>query len=292
MIENAEKILSLRDRKTILSLIQSGVNSSHQEFLSIAENQKSTVFGEKTRQFAAIEYSNYCESNCIYCGYREENLFVKRFRLEPEEIIEKAVKISALGYKKILLQSGIDTFYDTDIISYIIYRIRQITDLEIFLAIGERGFDEYRNWKFAGASGYFLKFETSNPEIFKSFRCKRFLKEKVDHIYYLKNLGYKIGTGTIFGLPNLNDEDLLADLDLIADIDPEYVLFDMFTPRAFTPYQKKKCPDQEQFLRIIAAARILFPETEIISSAYSNPPDDEFKAKLVKSGVNLEIINF
>ena len=168
---------------------------------------KQLFLGRLKRKILSIQYSNYCEVNCLYCELREESISVDRFRLSPDEIIEKIKSIFSSGITNIILQSGSDSYYDTDMISYIIYKIKQEYDVEITLDLLQRGFDEYRAWKFSGADNYLLKFNTSNPENFSMFTRENKLEERINHLKYLKRIGYKICTGNIVGLPHQSSYD-------------------------------------------------------------------------------------
>lgn len=244
-------------------------------------------FGSLTKNYAVIEFSNYCESECLYCSYRESNIFTKRFRLAPEDIIQKAIKSSKIGIKRLVLQSGVDNYYDTDIISYIIYRIKKETDLIIYLALGERTFDEYRNWKIAGATGYFLKFETFNEKIIDSLNCKNFFTNKLNNLNYLRNIGFEVGTGPIIGLPETTDEDVLTDLLILKDIAPDHILIDPFIPKPFTPFQKCEPADKTQFLKSIAVSRIILPESNILSNLFLCKDEESIIEEVEAYGTNI-----
>ena len=133
---------------------------------------KQLFLGRLKNKILSIRFSNYCEINCLYCELREESISVQRFRLLPDEILEKIKSIFSTGITNIILQSGADSYYDTDMISYLIYKIKQAYDVEITLDLLQRGFDEYRAWKFSGADNYLLKFNTSNSNNFSLFTKK------------------------------------------------------------------------------------------------------------------------
>ena len=148
-----------------------------------------------------IDFSNYCSQNCLYCGLREDNFALPRYRMTPDEIIETAQQITNHGIYTIVLQSGEDSFFDTDLIAYIIYSIKQKSNTAITLSLGERGFDEYRTWKIAGADRYLLKHETANSKLYSIYHLKQKLSDRVAHLKFLKRIGYQIGSGNMIGMP-------------------------------------------------------------------------------------------
>src|SRR3989338_7640126 len=46
--------------------------------------------GSKVHARGILEFSNYCKNDCLYCGIRRSNMSLKRYRIEPEEIVKIA----------------------------------------------------------------------------------------------------------------------------------------------------------------------------------------------------------
>jgi len=71
-----------------------------------------------------IEFSNYCTKDCAYCGLREPNREIERYRMDPGEIVECARRaVVEKGYKLIVLQSGEDPHYTDALLTDVIRRI-------------------------------------------------------------------------------------------------------------------------------------------------------------------------
>ncbi len=105
-----------------------------------------------------VEISNHCEANCVFCRARNTNKETPRFRLNREEIIEKVVQLYKKGSESVLIHSGYDNFYNCERIAYIVYSIKKLTNIKVTLSFGLRDFEEYKEWKIAGADSYFLNF--------------------------------------------------------------------------------------------------------------------------------------
>ncbi|MBK8947128.1 MAG: radical SAM protein [Ignavibacteriae bacterium] len=248
---------------------------------------KELYLGRFTNKIASIQFSNNCENNCLYCELREDNISAERFRLSPDEILVKIKKIISNDISNIILQSGSDSYYDTDMISYLIYKIKKDHDIQITLHLLQRGFDEYRAWKFAGADNYLLKFNSSNSENFSFFNKNNKLEERINNLKYLKRLGYKICTGNIVGLPNQTQEDLVNDLLLLKSLEPEMIFNTPFVPRY---YSKFKNADKTNILlmqKIIAVTRILLRKSDIIVSDSIDFYDRNEKKQLFEVGANI-----
>lgn len=221
--------------------------------------------GDDVHLRGVIIFSNYCEQNCMYCGMREDNFSLDRYRMSADEIINAAKQLSNIGYKTIVLSSGEDSYYDTDIIAYIVYSIKQFADVAITLSLGARGFDEYRTWRIAGADRYILKFESSNPYLFGG-NNQTVLNDRIQHLKYLKRIGYRVGSGSIVGLPNQTNDDIANDIILCKKLGVDFVSFTPFVSSPFTPYQNMPAADSVLAFKTLAAARMIMPETHIVAS--------------------------
>ncbi len=251
-----------------------------------AKAVKQLFLGRLKNRILSIQFSNYCENNCLYCELREESISVKRFRLTPDEVLEKINSIFSSGITNIILQSGADSYYDTDMISYLIYKIKQEYDVEITLDLLQRGFDEYRAWKFSGADNYLLKFNTSNSTNFSLFTIKNKLDERINHLDYLKRIGYKVCTGDIVGLPYQSISDISQDLILLKNFNPEMILNTPFTPQELTKFQDTPKGDFGLLLKTTAISRLLLKKSQIIVAASTNFFSLEEKKKLFEIGAD------
>lgn len=288
-MNNLENILKKEDfsREEIITLLSL---RSDEEIALLRKKANKIRFencGNEIHIRALLDFSNYCEENCAFCELREDNFAVNRYRISADEIIEIAKKISNLGFKTIYLQSGEDSFYDPDIIAYIIYTIKQQTDLALTLNIGPRNFDDYRAWKLAGADRYFLKFYTSNSTLYSINHKKKNLFDKISHLKFLKRIGYQTGTGNIIGLPHQTIEDIADDILLCKELDVDMVSFAPFLPHPFTPYQNKKAADIIIVLNTISIARILMKNVHIHAGNALETLAKDGRFNAIKAGANI-----
>ena len=62
-------------------------------------------FGNSVCMFTPIYTSNYCENNCVYCGFNIHNKIV-RACLTPDEVDAEMAAIASTGLKEILILTG------------------------------------------------------------------------------------------------------------------------------------------------------------------------------------------
>jgi biotin synthase len=240
-----------------------------------------------------LEFSNYCKNDCAYCGLRVQNKNVRRYRMEPEEIVKTCVEVvNKRGYKLLVLQSGEDSYYTDEILVDIVKKIKQQCQVFILLSVGERSPESYEKLKSAGTAGVLFRFETSNQEIFdKLHKNGKKSESRFEHLELFKKLGYYIATGSIIGLPDQKISDLAADLLEIKKW-ANMVSMGPFVASADTPMDKEKSGDPELNYKCIAAARILMPKARIpVVTALETLAGEDGRKKALLAGANSLMLN-
>jgi len=260
--------------------------------LSRSNEIKENSCGKDVSTRGVIKFSNYCTRLCTYCGLRENNHDIRRYRLSADEILDTARKIYDRGIRSILLQSGQDNYYDTDVISFLVYSIKKEYDISVSLSVGERRFDEYNSWKIAGADGYFLRHETSNPELYPEYHSGSKYWERIDHIKYLKQLGYRVGTGNIIGLPKQELCDIADDIILCKKLGVDSLTIAPFIPAKFTPHQNHEPGSIMNALKTIAVVRLVLPDIDIAVTPALDSIDKSGEKKGLDAGANVLFTNF
>ncbi|MCK7508299.1 MAG: hypothetical protein MZV70_32440 [Desulfobacterales bacterium] len=108
------------------------------DLFATADRVRKNEVGDEIYLRGIIEFSNFCERNCLYCGLRKSNGKLSRYRMTDDEIVATAGHIIKTGIPTVVLQSGEDSYYSTDKICLLIERIKNETGLIITLSIGER----------------------------------------------------------------------------------------------------------------------------------------------------------
>gem|GEM_PF-3688419 len=130
---------------------------------SVKELSLEQHFGGRALVRALVEFSNFCHSNCLYCGMRRENNSLERYRLSVDDIRQQAREARELGIGTLFLQSGEDLEYPLDDLCGAIRWATSENEQTVILCIGRRGRRDYERLLAAGATKFILKYETSNP---------------------------------------------------------------------------------------------------------------------------------
>jgi len=188
-------------REDIIALLKLPGKYSSALYLA-ADRVRKQQIGDEVFLRGIIEFSNFCERNCLYCGLRKGNKKLSRYRMTEDEIITTAEQIKKTGVPTVVLQSGEDSFYSQDIVCRLIERIRKETDLIITLSIGERPLNDYQAFQQAGANRYLLKHETASRDLYRYLRPGCEWETRLQCLRRLKELDYETGTGNMVGLRN------------------------------------------------------------------------------------------
>jgi len=240
-----------------------------------------------------IEFSNYCKNDCNYCGLRCENKAIKRYRMSDDEIIE-AVRVGAeIGYKLFVLQSGEDPYYTREKLAELVRRIKEQHKVFIFISIGERDYETYKALREARADGVLFRFETSNTLLFaKIHPSGKSLKNRFEHLKFMKELGYFVASGSIVGLPGQTTEDLADDILTIRDNKFDMVSMGPFVPCQNTPYAKENPGSTDLMLKMIAILRLEMKDTRIpVVTAHETLDPEQGRKKAIKAGANAMMFN-
>lgn len=244
-----------------------------------------------------IEFSNFCGQDCLYCGLRNQNRKIKRYRMPVREIVQKAKEaVEKKGYKILVLQSGEDYFYTDEMLAEIIGAIKKSCRVFIFMSVGERSRDCYKKMKQAGASGVLFRFETANQKLFKKLhpRGKNF-KNRFESLKFMKELGYFIATGSLIGLPGQTTKDLADDI-LTAQKWANMVSMGPFIPAKNTPLEKRSQTSNskktELNLKMIATLRLLRKDIRIpVVTALETLAGASGRKRALQSGANALMLN-
>lgn len=278
-------------REDIIALLKLPGKYSAALYLA-ADRVRKQQIGDEVFLRGIIEFSNFCERNCLYCGLRKGNKKLSRYRMTDDEIIATAKQINKKGISTVVLQSGEDSFYRVEIICNLIERIQKETNLIITLSIGERPLDDYKAFQQAGANRYLLKHETSSPDLYKYLRPDCQLDKRIQCLRTIKHLGFETGTGNMVGLPGQTPEILADDLLVMKILDADMLGIGPFISHPDTPLAGIENDDIELTLRVLAIARLLTRNTNIPATTALATLHPQGRLLALQAGANVVMPDF
>lgn len=286
----AEKSLS---REEYLYLLDLDDNSSKQLFYKTANFLRQKYHGNACCVHGIIEISNYCGSNCAYCGIADSVTGLQRYRMTGQEIIETAVEaVEKYGFKALVLQSGEDRGYTTGELAGIIKEIKTRAAVLVFVSFGEMAKKDLQELYQSGARGLLMRFETSNPDLYRKIHPGGELNDRLQVIRDAAGIGYLIVTGGLVGLPGQTKEDILNDLYLARELNSEMVSFGPCIPHPQTPLARLPLTNEDDILKVLALCRFIDPEkANVVVTTGLETISPDARRKGLLAGANSVMIN-
>ena len=285
ILDRAERAHSL-SREDIVTLLRAEGEQS-QALFQKADQVREKHLDKVVHLRAIIEFSNNCIKNCLYCGLRRDNRELTRYRMTVDEIFSAAVKAGREGFKTIVLQAGEDPYYKLEVIADLIRRIKSSSDVAVTLSLGDLTKDAYQKMRLAGADRYLLKFETSEPLLFRRLRPGTILTGRLKQLSILKKLGYQIGSGNITGLPGQSLDSVAKDILLLKKLEVEMAGIGPFIPHLQTPLGNSLPGDLYLNLKVLAVTRLLLPLTHLPATTATASVHPSGRRLALKAGANV-----
>jgi len=256
-----------------------------------ADRVREDFMGDEVHIRGIIEFSNYCERDCLYCGLRKSNNQLIRYRMTTEEIFLAARLARGLNFKTVVLQSGEDPSYSVEEICSLVRRIKANLNMAITLCIGERSFEDYERFRKAGADRYLLKFETSNPSLFRRLKPDTSYEQRLRCLDWLKQLGYQVGSGNMVGLPGQTLENLAEDILAFERLDLDMIGIGPFIPHPNTPLRDARKEELDTVLKVVALTRLVTRNTHIPATTAVGTLYPGGRQKALQCGANVIMPN-
>lgn len=234
---------------------------AQQRLFALARQRREAHFPSHAVQMrSVIEISNICHQRCNFCNIGRVDQ--SRYVITQDEFLTLADHIYNKKRRVLLIQSGEN---DSQIFVDHVCRCLEVLtqryrDLKIILCLGNLKKAQYRQLRAAGAEWYILKFETSNPKLYRKLKPRDTLAHRLECLANLLHVGFKVGSGDMVGLPGQTIADLVNDLYLLG----QYKLVTQ-SSSVFIPGEKSKCAaapmgDLDLTLNMMALMRIMYPD--------------------------------
>ena len=158
--------------------------------------------------------------------------------------------------------------------------------LETCLTLGMLTLEQARTLKASGLDYYNHNIDTS-PEYYSKIISTRDYRERLTTLEHVRNAGINVCCGGIIGMGEAQ-KDRAGLLLTLANMPnhPESVPINMLVKVEGTPLDDVETADPIEFIRTIAAERIMMPKSYIRLSAGRNSMSDETQALCYLAGAN------
>ncbi len=287
------------NRDRILAILYSQAELVWDELLRSADLCRRARIGNTVFLRGLIEFSNFCDCNCLYCGLRKNNVQINRYRLSGDQVMDIARQAYKQGFHSLALQSG--EVNGTTEFNYILDLVKAIKEfssrgefgsLGLTLSIGELSYQQYKQLWEAGAHRYLLRIESSDPILFKKIHApdQRF-ERRLECLDGLKDIGFQVGTGVMIGLPGQTYEHLARDLEFFQERDIDMLGMGPYIPHPATPLARLSgdiiSNPYSTTIKMMALARLMMPDINMVASTALQTINPDGLKMGLKAGANI-----
>ena len=246
-------------------------------------------FGKTIQLYTPLYLSDYCENECVYCGFNVTNAF-KRRKLSLEEVEAEARAIAALGFKHILILTGESR--NNSPVSYIKDCVLVLKKYFSSISIEVYALDEseYGELVVAGVDGLTIYQETYNRELYYQLH-KKGPKKDFEFRLMAPERGARAGVhfiniGALLGLGDWRKEALAVGLHA-CELQKKYPAVDISVsfPRIrpnLSGFKPAFTVSDQDLVQAITAMRLFLPRCGI---TISTREDSALRDNLIPLGV-------
>ena len=251
------------------------------------------IYGDEIFVRGLIEFTNICRNDCLYCGIRNSNENVERYRLTEKQILDCCAEGYELGYRTFVLQGGEDGYFSDEVLVPLIRKIRrEYPECAITLSIGERERASYQALFDAGADRYLLRHETADEGHYRKLHPERMsFRHRMNCLQELREIGYAVGAGFMVGSPFQTSRELAEDLKFIETFRPEMCGIGPFIPHRDTPFRDEPAGTLELTCFLLSVIRLAWPSVLLPATTALGTIDPRGREKGVLSGANVVMPN-
>lgn len=285
--------ININSDEVLLDLICTEDPEKLNALYKAARDMCDRYYGKSVYFRGLIEFTNYCKSNCYYCGIRRENSSAERYRLSTEQILDCSRMGHELGFRTFVLQGGEDPYYTDSRLVELVSTIRnKYSDCAITLSIGERSRESYQALFDAGANRYLLRHETADSCHYSRIHPPELtLEHRKKCLWDLKDIGFQVGAGLMIGSPYQSPETLLADLKFLRELRPHMVGIGPFIPQSDTPFGDFPAGTVALTLKMVALTRLILPKALLPATTALGTIAPDGREQALKVGANIVMPN-
>ncbi len=252
----------------------------HRRFHDPNEVQVSTLLSIKT---------GACPEDCKYCPQSARyNTAVQRERLlEVEQVLKAAQAAKAAGSTRFCMGAAWRNPNARDM-PYLEKLVKEVKSMgmETCMTLGMLSKDQANTLADAGLDYYNHNVDTSS-DFYQEVITTRTYEDRLNTLENVRDAGMKVCSGGIIGLGE-SVENRATMLTELANLPthPQSVPINRLVKCEGTPYEANNDVDDFEFIRVIAAARIMMPKSMVRLSAGRESMNEQMQAMCFMAGAN------
>ncbi|QCU89266.1 biotin synthase BioB [Thiomicrorhabdus sediminis] len=234
--------------------------------------------------------SGGCAEDCAYCSQsaRNQTDIEKQHMMEVQEVLEQALVAKERGATRLCMGAAWRNPTKKDFPRVLeMVKVVKGLGLETCLTLGMLNDDQVKQLKDAGLDYYNHNLDTSEAFYPKIITTRNY-QDRLDTIDKVQQAGINVCSGGIIGMGEQHTDraELLRTFATMRH-HPNSVPINLLVPIEGTPLaHMKDKTDSFEFIRVIAAARIVMPQSYVRLSAGRTSLTDEAQALCFMAGAN------
>lgn len=252
----------------------------HRQHFDPNQVQVSTLLSIKT---------GACPEDCKYCpqsGHHNTSL-EKQKLMEVQQVLEAARRAKDIGSTRFCMGAAWKCPSAKDM-PYVLDMVRGVKalGLETCMTLGQLSREQTQALAEAGLDYYNHNLDTS-PEFYNQIITTRTYADRLQTLAHVREAGMKICSGGILGMgESVRDRaELLIQLANLPS-HPESVPINMLVRVEGTPLANQEAVDPFDFIRMLAVARIMLPQSHVRLSAGREQMNEQMQALAFLAGAN------
>lgn len=231
-----------------------------------------------------------CPEDCGYCSQsaHHDTGLTRQSLLETDTVVEAAQRAKEAGSTRFCMGAAWRQARDGAEFDQVLEMVRQVSSLglEVCCTLGMLDEGQALRLKEAGLYAYNHNLDTG-PQYYGKVVSTRTYEDRLQTLAHVAQAGISVCCGGILGLGE-SEEDRIDLLHTLANLPapPESVPVNALVPIAGTPLGQQPRVSVWEVVRMIAAARILFPRAMVRLSAGRDQISDEAQALCFLAGAN------
>ncbi|VAX07903.1 Biotin synthase [hydrothermal vent metagenome] len=230
-----------------------------------------------------------CSEDCGYCpqSAHHDTELESEPLLPLDEVIDAAKAAKAKGASRFCMGAAWRSPKDRDLLPVMeMVKAVKALDMDTCMTLGMLSAKQSQQLKQAGLDYYNHNLDTS-PEFYAEVITTRTYQDRLDTLQHVRDADIKVCSGGILGMGEAR-RDRVRLLQQLANQEkhPESVPINLLIKVEGTPLENAPDLDHLEFVRSIAAARILMPRSQVRLSAGRESMSDETQALCFFAGAN------
>lgn len=230
-----------------------------------------------------------CPEDCKYCPQSaHHNADLEKERLiKVKEVLREAQEAKEKGATRFCMGAAWSSPHQRDM-PYVIEMVKGVKamGLETCMTLGMLDADKAQDLAEAGLDYYNHNLDTS-PEYYGNIITTRTYQDRLDTLQNVRDAGMKVCCGGIMGMGE-ELSDRVGLLTTLANLPahPESVPINMLVKVEGTPLDQQADLEPFDFVRTIAVARILMPQSHVRLSAGRQEMNEQLQSLCFLAGAN------